>query len=200
LYLTDLQYFPDINYIITLLKGEKFTFLTRSRFQKSTLRNKMLLPGSNGLVRLSIPIKGGRGVKVPYGEVEIDNTQEWQKDHIRTITSIYGNAQYFQFYEMGLKELYDVKATKLFEWNLRCLSYFLEHSKMSNLIQIDVSEENIEMSIIQSVNHSPFDIPHYGQVFMDKIGFQSQVSCLDLLMNLGPDCCTYMHDCLNKLN
>jgi hypothetical protein len=26
------------------------------------------------------------------------------------------------------------------------------------------------------------------------------MSCLDLLMNLGPDCSTYMHDCLNKLS
>ncbi|MFZ9261982.1 MAG: WbqC family protein [Chitinophagaceae bacterium] len=200
MYLTDLQYFPVINYIITLIKGEKHIFLTRSRFQKSTLRNKMILPGSNGLVRLSIPIKGGRGVKVPYGEVEIDNTQEWQKDHIRTITSIYGNAPYFQFYEMGLKELYDVKAIKLFEWNLMCLSYFLDHSKMSNLIHYDVSEENFEMGIIPSVNQGLFDIPYYGQVFMDKIGFQSQVSCLDLLMNLGPDTNKYIKEAANKLH
>jgi len=160
----------------------------------------MILPGSNGLVRLSIPIKGGRGVKVPYGDVEIDNTQEWQKDHIRTITSIYGNAPYFQFYEMGLKELYDVKAIKLFEWNLMCLSYFLDHSKMSNLIHYDVSEENFEMGIIPSVNQGLFDIPYYGQVFMDKIGFQSQVSCLDLLMNLGPDTNKYLKDASNKLH
>jgi hypothetical protein len=160
----------------------------------------MILPGSNGLVRLSIPIKGGRGVKVPYGEVEIDNTQEWQKDHIRTITSIYGNAPYFQFYEFGLKELYDVKDIKLFEWNLKCFNFFLEHSKMSNLIQFDVSVENFEMDIISSVNHNPFEIPNYGQVFMDKIGFQSQVSCLDLLMNLGPDTNKYLKDTANKLH
>ena len=200
MYLTDLQYFPDINYIITLLNGEKHTFLTRSRFQKSTLRNKMFLPGPIGLIRLSIPIKGGRGVKVPYDEVEIDNTQEWQKVHIRTITSIYGNAPYFQFYEFGLKELYDVKDIKLFEWNLKCFNFFLEHSKMSNLIQFDVSVENFEMDIISSVNHNPFEIPNYGQVFMDKIGFQSQVSCLDLLMNLGPDTNKYLKDAANKLH
>jgi hypothetical protein len=144
----------------------------------------MEVPGSNGVVKMSIPIKGGRGIKVSYADTQIDPGSGWQETHFRTISSIYGNAPFFPFYQNGLRALYSADLTNLFAWNILCLDFFVKNAKMSNLIQFNVAEQEDDEI----------------QVFSDRIGFIPNMSCLDLLMNLGPDCSTYMHDCLNKLS
>lgn len=199
--ITDLQYFPKIYNIIALVKARSVMITGDWGYQKSSYLNKMELPGSNGIVKLSIPIKGGRSVKLPYKEVEIDHKTDWQTNHLRTISSIYGNAPFYPFYENEIYDLYVTKVTNLFQWNLQCLDFFLSNAKMSNMIQYQVGRGDIPPVSIENLlytldNHS---FPMYHQVFGDRTGFISNMSCLDLLMNLGPDTASYMNDCLNKL-
>ena len=165
----------------------------------------MDIPSSTGVLTLSIPIKGGRNVKLPYGEVEIDFTSDWQQKHLRTIASVFGSSPYFQFYRNALEELYSQREERLFEWNLKCLDIFLRLSKMSNMIQFQVLGQGAELDhfspekgIFSTDNY--FQNPRYEQVFSDKIGFKPNMSCLDLLMNLGPESGKYIHDLVNKLN
>jgi hypothetical protein len=161
----------------------------------------MELPGSNGTVKLSIPIKGGRSVKLPYKEVEIDHKTDWQTNHLRTISSIYGNAPFYPFYENEIRDLYGYKVTNLFQWNLQCFDFFLRNAKMSNMIQYQIGTDDIHPVHTEkgTSNLDTHLFPIYHQVFADRTGFISNMSCLDLLMNLGPDTASYMTDCLNKL-
>lgn len=199
--ITDLQYFPKIYKIIALVKARSVMITGDWGYQKSPYLNKMELPGSNGTVKLSIPIKGGRSVKLPYKDVEIDRKTDWQTNHLRTISSIYGNAPFYPFYENVIRNLYSSKATNLFQWNLHCFDFFLRNAKMSNMIQYLVGTDDIHPVPTENIAHTlenhPF--PIYHQVFADRTGFISNMSCLDLLMNLGPDTASYMNDCLNKL-
>jgi len=206
MYISDLQYFPNIYYINTLYKLSSFTFISNQPFKKSTLRNKTFLAGPNGVQSLSIPIKGGRGVKLEYGQVQPDNRTDWQTNHFRAIKTIYGNSPYFLLYENSLKELYSSRPKYLFEWNLSCLEYFIRFGKMTNMIQINYSNllltdmESVESSIKEDFIHDEQAFPPYQQVFMDKTGFQPNMSCLDLLMNMGPDSSRYILDFSNKLH
>ena len=205
MYYTDLQYFPNIIYLLALYKSKTPLFITSELFVKSSYRNRMDIPSSTGVLTLSIPIKGGRNVKLPYGEVEIDFTSDWQQKHFRTINSVFGSSPYFQFYRNDLEELYSQKEERLFDWNLKCLDIFLRLSKMSNMIQFQVLGQGAELDhfspekgIFSTDNY--FQNPRYEQVFSDKIGFKPNMSCLDLLMNLGPESGKYIHDLANKLN
>ena len=45
---------------------------------------------------------------------------------------------------------------------------------------------------------STLDFPPYQQVFSERTGFMPNLSCLDLLMNLGPDTQKYIQDLTNK--
>lgn len=204
MYLIDLQYFPNIYYISTLYRCKSIVFIGNEQFKKSTFRNRMDIPSSTGVLSLSIPIKGGRSVKLPYEEVEIDYKTAWQQNHLRSINTIYGNAPYFQFYLPILQALYNTKVDKLFNWNLKCLDTFLKLSKMSNLIQYSVylhsddkTSNNFESSEIGPDLHMEYH--KYEQVFIDKIGFKPNMSCIDILMNLGPDTLKYIQDLTNKL-
>ena len=69
---TDLQYFTTINSFIDLVKACEIYFQPEHIFRRSTFRNRMMVPASNGIIQLSIPVVGGRSCKLPYREVIID--------------------------------------------------------------------------------------------------------------------------------
>ena len=202
-YIADIQYFPSITYIITLCKQKNISFCGSTVFRKSTFRNRMVIPGSNGLVSLSIPIAGGRNIRSCFKDVRMDDRVDWKSHHFKTIRSVYGGSPFFTFYEPELKMLYSNAENRLFNWNLDCLSFFLKAGKMGSNLSIEsVDQPPSEETLLELENHQPIndmDISVYQQVFMDKIGFQANVSCLDLLMNLGPDSAGYIQNMLNKL-
>ena len=160
--------------------------------------------GANGLINLSIPIKGGRSVKTAYSNVEIDYKVDWQKSHLRSIASIYGNAPYFEYYKSDLEHLYKCREVNLFKWNLKCFDFFMSRSKLSKMMDFGVLYDNFkEGDLIRELGDDfsgSLPLPMYPQVFSDKIGFQSNVSSLDLLMNLGPESASYIQEASNKLH
>ena len=165
----------------------------------------MQVASSSGVLTLSIPLKGGRSVKLPYSEVEIDYKANWQDLHFKTIKTVYGSAPYFQFYAPVLSDLYAKKIERLFEWNINCLDLFLKLSKMSNMIQYSIHLVNVEKpnSSVDKRNidsYKGLDLLPYEQVFSKKTGFKPNMSCIDLLMNLGPDSGKYIMDLTNKLH
>lgn len=165
----------------------------------------MQVASSTGVLTLSIPLKGGRSVKLPYGEVEIDYKANWQDLHFKTIKTVYGSAPYFQFYAPVLSDLYANKIERLFEWNINCLECFLKLSKMSNMIQYSIQATIEEKMNFTLVKHNldlndELELLPYEQVFSKKTGFKPNMSCVDLLMNLGPDSGKYIMDLTNKLH
>lgn len=165
-------------------------------FKRSTFRNRMLLPGGNGLVSLSIPLVGGRSVKLPFKAVEIDYSSNWQRDHFRSLETIYGNSPFYFHYRSSLKEIFDQKPQLLVDWNKICLDWIVKKMKIKvNLLQLASLSSNDHVirerndfylpSNHDKIGEKPFI--KYPQLFEEKIGFKPNVSILDLLFNLGPD-------------
>lgn len=191
----DLQYFPCINAISDIVNADGVCFNVSLGFKKSSFRNRLVLPGANGIVALSIPLDGGRSVKLPYDEVRIDYSFCWQRDHFRTLESIYGNSPYFFQYKNELNEIYHRQIKLLVDWNLSCLNWFFSKIKVDPPIFVDSIQQKEPLMIRErndfylpsnhkSPDRGPFE--KYPQTFEDKIGFQPNMSVLDMLFNLGP--------------
>ena len=165
-------------------------------FRRSSFRNRMIVPGGNGLVSLTIPIIGGRSVKLPFKAVEIDYSSNWQRDHFRSLETIYGNSPFFFQYSPSLKEIFDLKPQFLVDWNKICLDWIVKKMKINlHLLQdgtqsADIHEIRERKDYYLPSNHDTFENQpffKYPQLFEDRIGFKPNVSILDLLFNLGPD-------------
>jgi WbqC-like protein family len=191
----DLQYFPCVNWFKDSIAAGRYLFHPEEHFRRSSFRNRMLVPGSNGVIALSIPVTGGRGTILPYNQVLIDYKSSWQRDHFRTIESVYGNSPFFFQYRDELQALYGKKIDGLFNWNLTCLEW------ISGKIGIVLPIENTQSILTNNFGRLPmqdkykpanFDEPvngpfvKYPQVFEDRLGFKSNMSIIDLLFNTGP--------------
>lgn len=156
----------------------------------------MLLPGGNGLVPLTIPVVGGRSVKLPFKAVEIDYSSTWQRDHFRSLDTIYGNSPFYFQYRPTLKEIFGQKPKFLVDWNQICFNWIVKKMKLNLLLVQDASTLTDKTEIMEredfylpsnreKTENQPFI--KYPQLFEDRIGFKPNVSTLDLLFNLGPD-------------
>jgi hypothetical protein len=191
----DLQYFPNINWFKDSVKQSCFVFYPEVVSRKAGFSNRMILPASGGVISLSVPLIGGRSFRAPYREIKIDYHSEWQRDHIRTIDTVYGGSPFYFHYKDELHRLFSIREEYLYNWNLACLKWVSEKIKIMLPIQEHgYQPQNLNKRLIVSDKYKPsnYSSPEngpflkYPQVFEQKIGFQSNMSVLDLLFNVGP--------------
>ena len=192
--LIEYQYFGSINYINTLFHFSNIEFEVYESFQKMSFRNRMVLAGSNGLVTLSVPLEKGRDQKQPIRDVRISYSLPWQKQHWRTIESCYNRSPFYEFYRDGLERIFSSRPVYLLDlnrdiqqWLWKVLKVPADFSETSSF-QTQMQENNFDArnrwipKNFQSDNCSI----RYRQVFEDRIGFQPNLSILDLLFCMGP--------------
>lgn len=192
---TELQYFTIVNSIIDIAKIGTVFFQTPNKFRKSTFRNRMLLMGSRGVIQLSIPLVGGRDSKLPYQDILIDYKSDWQRNHYKTLVSLYGNAPWFGHFSYELEEIYNTRKELLLDWNILCFQWVLKklklvnevsiHKKLSDQVEVLDKTDYFLPSNYDKIEKGPF--LKYSQVFEDKTGFKSNLSILDLILNEGPN-------------
>ncbi|BAV06238.1 WbqC family protein [Filimonas lacunae] len=165
-------------------------------FQKNSFRNRCVVAGSNGVINLSVPLVNGRDQKVLYKQLKIDHTQNWQVQHWRTITSCYQKAPFFEYFAPGVESLLTKQHEYLFEANLEIITWLKKVCKLKVTIgeTSDYVPEYTGDGITDARNairpnnyqQSPELVSPYYQMFEDRIGYQPNLSILDLLFCAGP--------------
>jgi len=188
------QYFGNIDAYYNYTNYTNIIIEQFESYQKTSFRNRCIIAGPNGLVHLSVPIENGRNQKCLIKEVKIANRDRWQQQHWRTLVSCYGNAPFFEFYRDWIELFYKKEFVWLFDMNLESLFWL----KKVLAIKAEISlSENYSKEYTDTVsdsrnchlpnNFQQKELPfRYVQVFEDKIGFQANLSILDLLFCEGP--------------
>lgn len=186
------QYFPCITSCITLFKNKNIDFCIYDPYLKMSFRNRCIIATANGTHSLSIPILGGRSHRAPFRDIRIDHSGTWRDKHWRSVFSAYGKAPMFFQYGGQLEDLYRKRIDFLMDWNMACLEW------VNGIFGITLSypdpvsgagsdrldwRDRIRPKNYQDAEFGPF--PVYPQVFQEKIGFQPNLSILDLIFCMG---------------
>lgn len=190
-------YLPPIQYISKFLLCNEVLIEKHENYQKQSYRNRCYIYGANGMQCLVIPVKKQHGEKTPIAEVEIDNKENWQKIHLKSIESAYRLSAFYEYYIDEFNGMYEMNTRLLFDWNMCLLSTML---KLLNIQQVPVVTQNwvqkpdhnvdLRQCVHPKARLSKPD-PHfaalpYQQVFQDRYGFIPNLSIVDLLFNEGP--------------
>ncbi|MBP5412247.1 MAG: WbqC family protein [Bacteroidales bacterium] len=68
-------------------------------FIKQTYRNRAIVPSAEKILTLSIPVNRNNVHNCPVEQVEIDYSQSWQREHWRTLETIYNASPFFLYYK-----------------------------------------------------------------------------------------------------
>jgi len=190
----DSQYFGSINYIKILFQFSDIKIEQYESYQKMSFRNRCVVAGSNGLINLSVPLEKGRDRQQLVKDTRISYSGRWQAEHLRTIESCYSRAPFFEFYRDAVWELLGQKQEFLIDLNLSILDWLKKVLKLPGEISLTESYcREYPEGITDLRNHFlPKNFQDettgskYMQVFEDRIGFQTNLSILDLLFCVGP--------------
>jgi len=158
-----------------------------------SFRSRLLLAGSNGITRLTIPLEMGRNQKRLMKDVRIFNREKWQARHWKTIVSCYNRSAWFIQYSPELSLLFSKEFEFLIDWNLACFEWSKKQLGLSARISLTASyRESYNSSDlldnrnqILPGNYAQMQFVKYHQVFEDRLGFLPNLSILDLLFCEG---------------
>lgn len=184
-------YLPPVSYIRACLTAGEITIDRSEHFVKQTYRNRCHIYSANGLLPLVIPVEHKDLFGKPISEVRISYDENWQKIHWRSMTSAYGNAPFFEYYEDAFRGFYSTNYEFLLEFNTALFSTLLQTAKAELKITFTDVYEKIPLNkadrrtSFHPKHPSSIDLPPYHQVFADRHGFLADLSAIDWLFNTG---------------
>lgn len=187
-------YFPPIEWMAQAVQSSGIVLEANEHFQKQSYRSRMHIAGPNGMQRLSVPVerksKEIRNIRISYSE-------NWSKDHLKALESAYANAPYFEVLFPDVKALLQERFETLWELNSASIALFSQWLELE-LVKDETFEYvaitgNKDLRDIRPKTQSNMNFPSYGQVFQHKIGFQNNLSALDLFFNLGRSSWDYLN-------
>lgn len=107
------------------------------RSQSVLNRNKIKTP--QGEKWLTVPIHAGLKTKIK--DVKIDNSQDWRKDHLKTLFFNYKKAQNFSLIYPLIEKIYTKKYSNLIDLNMETIRLFMKLLKIKTQI---VSDESLK--------------------------------------------------------
>ena len=191
--LLPISYLGPASYYSILLQSSEVFVESNEYFVKQSVRNRCSILSSNGTQILSIPKERKSADKTVITDINISKTQNWQKLHWQALISSYNSSPFFKFYKDQLEEFYHTNPSNLFNFNLKLTELILSFLQIEKKINF-TSEYNRKFDGMDFRNHKfkNLEMDTYEQVFSEKIEFQSDLSVLDLLFNLGPETSSYL--------
>ncbi|WP_297986389.1 WbqC family protein [uncultured Chryseobacterium sp.] len=188
-------YLPPVSWFAEFLDESEIVFEQFENFPKQTFRNRANIYGANGRLSLIIPIN--HNGKRAFKDIEISNAENWKNLHWKSIKTAYQSSPYFEFYEDKIKAIFDSEETSLLKFNLNALKIILsilktEKAYSLNNEYIKEPEQQNFREKFSAKTESEYTMNEYYQTFSDKLGFEKDLSILDLLCNKGPESLTYI--------
>lgn len=189
---------PPVSYFAVMTrKPGAVSVEQHDHYTKQTYRNRCRVLGANGVINLVIPVVKNHGRKTIMKDVRVDYDTDWQRIHWQSILSAYASAPFFEFMEDSYQPVYQKRHTFLLDLNMELLHAAMEllqfRQPVEKTAQFIHSESGTDMSISihpkKDFRHREFTfqpVP-YHQVFIDRYGFQPDLSIIDLLFNEGPN-------------
>lgn len=187
-YMGPIQYFTKCILYSDIYIEQHETYL------KQSYRNRCYIYGTNGRIKLTIPVKKLNSNKTK--DILIDYDTNWQRIHWNSIVSAYRSSPFFEFYEDDLKNFYSEKEKTLLDFNqkiLKLLLGFLDIDIKISLTESFQRKYEHETDLRECINpkkrlagkDNKFVPYKYNQVFIEKHGFIPNLSVIDLLFNEG---------------
>ena len=194
--LLELHCFPTAAYFHILSFSDLVLIESHENYNKRSFRNRIRLLSSQGIFHFSIPLKKGKNKQMPILKVEICYDESWQDRLWKTLKTQYNSAPFFDHYSSFLYEMVFYTCSTLYEYNWNILSQLIKLLAMDVRIASTVEFIKERSDIVDLRNiiklKSNLSCPAYPQVFHHEKHLESDLSIIDLLVNLGPESKTYL--------
>jgi hypothetical protein len=154
--------FPWLGYFDMIKKSDVFVFLDNVKFEKSSwqMRNRLktISKNSDHIIWIRIPTKAKTSNEL-IKNIEIDNSKDWKKDHLKTFEINYGKkTKEITF----LQELYKKEWTNLADFNIefitKCCKFLEINTKIIRASDLSVKGKKsyLVLDICKNLNTTKY--------------------------------------------
>ena len=209
-------YLPWLGLFHKIALAETFVYFDQVQYLPKDWMNRNKIRTKSGSIWLTVPVlrKGYRDLKT--SEIEINNSIDWQKKHLRSISLNYKKSPYFENYIPFFEDVYSRKWKFLGELNEYMLKWFLDELGIkvnflnANDFKFQGEKSSLILNMCKELNASTYIFGTLGKDYANvhefeknnvKLIFQdynhpkysqlysefvSHLSVIDLLFNHGP--------------
>jgi hypothetical protein len=198
-------YFGPIQWYQKLCRYDQTLIEQYDSYQKQTYRNRCVIATANGLQALTVPVEHDtlniKNEILKVKDLRISDHNNWRRIHWNALQSAYNESPFFDYYADDIRPFFEKKYEFLVDFNEAIrqtvcnlldihpqVSYTTDFSRQPS--DIDDYREVINAKHPQA--DADFQPRRYWQVFEGKHGFQSNLSILDLLFNMGNEAVFYL--------
>ncbi|MEE1096846.1 MAG: WbqC family protein [Bacteroidales bacterium] len=190
-------YFPPISYLVFAKQYDQVAIDGGEHYIKQSIRNRANILSANGVLSLSVPVSRDKTTRLTSGNIKIDYHTSWQQNHLRAIRSAYGKTPYFDYYFPDLETIILSSPKNLIELNKKIINYLFEKMRIKTQI-LETTEyvteplEDYRNAFTKDSNIFNKKNKPYFQAFCNKYPFIEDLSCMDLLFNMGSESSDYL--------
>ena len=188
-------YFPPAEYFYLIAHSNKVLIEKWENYLKQTYRNRCRILGANGPLTLTVPVLRGSFHKTPIRDLRIDNSRRWRELHLRSITSAYATAPFYEYYFDIIDGVIRKQFSFLLDLNAEALSAVTEAIGITR--ETAFTEEYVPEGAPEGdyrylitpkkpSRAGGFKDMQYMQVFSERFGYIPGLSIIDVLLNNGP--------------
>lgn len=189
--------FPPIHYMSEVYSAKDIFIEANCNYSRKTFRNRYLIMGANGVLKMSVPVVNTSGEKTKTKDIKVSYDTPWNEQHWKSIVSAYNTSPYFQYYDKEIELIFKKKWKYLLDMNMQSLQTIIEciGLKISISLTEKYTPSDVYLKDFRDIIHpkkeynadNNFKPEPYHQVFEQKYGFIPNLSILDLLFNKGPE-------------
>ncbi|HVZ53576.1 MAG TPA: WbqC family protein [Pseudolabrys sp.] len=106
-------YLPWLGYFDRIARSDVFIVLDNVQFERNSFTNRNKIKTANGPAWLTVPVRLSGHFETTIADIEIDDTQDWRRKHLRSIEQSYSRAPDFAEKFGRLSALYEDRQHRL---------------------------------------------------------------------------------------
>jgi hypothetical protein len=172
------QYLPWSGYFHKLAQCGTFVFLDNVQYKKREFQNRNKILTSTGPLWLTVPVKTKGKYTQLLNEVEIDNSENWRKDHFESLRSNYAKAPFFKEHEAFFASVYAKEWVRLVDLNVFIILYIISYLEIpvKVLFASALATEGVKtgrlISLCKKTDASVYLSGRGAKVYLEETKFQ----------------------------
>ena len=190
-------YLAPVSYYAVLYAADEVVIEAHEHYAKQTLRTRCTIATDQGQQTLSVNVEKGNKLKMPIREVRLSSHGDWQRQHLYSWATYYGNSPFYEYYIDDLREtfLHGHDGT-LFGMNEALRKHICREIGFEPKVRYSEQWMGPLECVASNGAFLPErlllplgKVPTYYQVagVEGRQPFMPDVSILDLLFNMGPE-------------